>query len=96
MSKTYEVIIHSEYCKGCGLCANVCPLGKLALAEEPDKRGVTPVVAAPEIDCSGCQQCVIICPDAAIEMRSVEEVVIVGGGGAAEGNDAPSEEGSPE
>ena len=72
MSKTYEIEITGEYCKGCGLCARFCPLGKLSLSEEPDKRGVRTAQSDTGVDCSGCQQCVIICPDAAIEMHAVD------------------------
>jgi 2-oxoglutarate ferredoxin oxidoreductase subunit delta len=68
MSKTYEIVIQGEYCKGCGLCARFCPLGKLSLSEQPDRRGVKVARVDACVDCTGCQQCVIICPDAAIEM----------------------------
>jgi 2-oxoglutarate ferredoxin oxidoreductase subunit delta len=71
MSKTYEIVIKSEYCKGCGLCARFCPRGALHMSEEPDKRGVHPASVHTDVDCTGCQQCVIICPDAAIEMNEV-------------------------
>jgi 2-oxoglutarate ferredoxin oxidoreductase subunit delta len=72
MSKKYEIVVHRQYCKGCGLCVRVCPGGKLRLRDEPDRRGVRPVVADSRTNCTGCRQCVIICPDAAIEMDAVE------------------------
>lgn len=70
--KTFEVIIKQRYCKGCGLCVEFCPQGKLFIRRKPNKLGVQTAAVDPAVDCTGCRQCVIICPDAAIELRRFE------------------------
>jgi len=55
-----------KYCKGCGLCVQICPTGTLQLIETPaNKWGVTVEVNAPEY-CIGCKMCENQCPDFAI------------------------------
>ena len=55
-----------EYCKGCGLCVDVCPAGVLELKDYPESKfGVCVKIAAEEY-CIGCQLCESKCPDFAI------------------------------
>ena len=72
--KTFEVVIDEHYCKGCALCIEFCPAGKLYIQEKPTKLGVQPAAAKPDVNCTGCSQCAIICPDAAIRLCRVEFV----------------------
>lgn len=63
------VRIHAEYCKGCRLCIEVCPRHKLALADVLNELGIQPVeVVADSAECTACMSCVLMCPDAAIEI----------------------------
>lgn len=60
--KMKEIIINQEWCKGCGICIELCPVNVLEF-NEADKSSV----ARPE-DCIGCQLCELRCPDLAIEV----------------------------
>ena len=66
-----EVRILRRYCKGCGLCVEVCEAGKLRIDTQPDKRGVQAAVVVGDVDCTGCLKCATICPEAAIEIYRV-------------------------
>lgn len=67
-SKTFDVRLLVHYCKGCGLCVDCCPQGKLYLEKVPNKKGIHQVAVHGEPDCTGCLKCATICPDAAIEI----------------------------
>ena len=57
-----KVEIHSDECKGCGLCVESCPPKKLHLDEELNHYGVHPAVYDGE-GCSGCGICFYCCPE---------------------------------
>jgi len=71
--KRFEVRLLLGYCKGCGLCVEVCDQGKLYISPRPDKQGVLKAAVAEEVDCTGCLKCATICPDAAIEIYRAAE-----------------------
>lgn len=56
-------------CKGCGLCASVCPAGILRLADGVNALGHHPVEAAGEERCTGCMRCALMCPDLVITVE---------------------------
>ncbi len=61
-----RIVINEAYCKGCELCASVCPQGVIELSElRMNARGFHPAELAKE-GCTGCGVCAIICPEAAI------------------------------
>ncbi len=63
---TIEIIIDREFCKGCGLCIEVCPRDVLALSKERGTAGfLVPEGVKPEA-CTKCMMCELICPDFAI------------------------------
>ena len=53
------IVIDKEKCIGCGLCADDCPAGKIALHEAK-------AVWSP--DCIQCGHCVAVCPQAAVSI----------------------------
>lgn len=63
-----KVRVLEQYCKGCGLCVEACPRKILYLSENVDRRGIHLVAVREEIDCIGCTNCVVMCPDAALEV----------------------------
>lgn len=81
-SKRFEIAILERYCKGCGLCVEYCEQGKLVIDPHPNKRGVQPAVVQPDIECTGCLRCTVVCPDAAVEVIRVDVQV--------DGADAPA------
>lgn len=67
-------IINQKLCKKCGICVNICPRKVL----EPDDAGLPH--PARRGKCTSCEQCVIHCPDFAIELIPVRETVLPGDG----------------
>lgn len=62
-----------EYCKGCGLCVDICPTGTLLLQDAiENKFGVSIKVDAPDY-CIGCKMCEMRCPDFAIFVNYEKE-----------------------
>ncbi|MFA5074268.1 MAG: 4Fe-4S binding protein [Nitrospirota bacterium] len=67
--KNVKVVINTEWCKGCGICIELCP--KKALIK--DKRDKA-VWKYPE-KCIRCGLCELRCPDLAITLQKCEEDV---------------------
>jgi len=70
MYMTAQIIVNENYCKGCGLCIEVCPRGIIAL--NPDvitAKGYHPAKLTDESRCSACTNCALICPDVAITVE---------------------------
>lgn len=61
--KHFEINIYRDWCKGCGICAALCPKQVLTADEEGG-----PVVTDPDA-CIGCGWCELHCPDFAISVR---------------------------
>jgi len=68
-----EIVINTNYCKGCSICIDFCPKDVLQLAKEMNAKGyILPEVT--DIDaCTQCQLCVIVCPDLAIAVTPKEK-----------------------
>ena len=64
-----EIIINEEFCKGCKLCIEACPLHLIVEAERLNAAGYHPVeFRDDEGKCTGCALCAMMCPDSAIEV----------------------------
>jgi 2-oxoglutarate ferredoxin oxidoreductase subunit delta len=73
-SKTQsDITVVPVYCKGCGLCVDICPTGTLQLEDNIESKfGVSVKVDAPDY-CIGCKMCEQRCPDFAIFVDYNEE-----------------------
>lgn len=60
--RNQHLLVHEEWCKGCGICVEFCPQRVLAL----DDRGKVWIVH-PE-RCRLCRLCERRCPDFALEL----------------------------
>ena len=72
-TKANDISLVSMYCKGCGLCVDICPTGTLLLEDNYESKfGVSARVDAEDF-CIGCKQCELRCPDFAIFVNYEEE-----------------------
>ncbi|MGV8084449.1 MAG: ferredoxin family protein [Coriobacteriia bacterium] len=65
-----RITVDERYCKGCGLCADVCPRRIIVL--DPEKmtaKGYHPATLTDESQCTGCATCALMCPDVAITVE---------------------------
>ena len=65
-----RITVESEQCKGCLLCASVCP--KLILEADKTKvnsKGYNPAFCKDQAACTACAMCAVICPDSAIKVE---------------------------
>lgn len=65
--KHFTISVYRDWCKGCGICAALCPKQVLSRNEAGG-----PVVTDPEA-CIGCGWCELHCPDFAISVRPQAE-----------------------
>ncbi len=63
-----KVNINQEFCKGCGLCVNICPKKILVIGNDFNSKGYYPATMMEEKQCTGCGFCAQVCPDVAISV----------------------------
>ncbi len=68
-----KIVIDEKFCKGCGICIELCPAQILKKAEKLSLMGAHPVVVSDESKCTACKICEIYCPDFAIYLITREE-----------------------
>lgn len=61
-------VFNQERCKGCELCAVVCPKKIIIMEKHFNPKGYHPATVADIDKCVGCAACVKICPDVVIEI----------------------------
>ena len=62
------VKIRSEWCKGCGVCVDVCPKGLIRLADGLNSSGHHPAEQTDPEQCTACKLCALVCPDVCISI----------------------------
>lgn len=71
----FIIKVDREKCKSCGLCIEVCPKNTFKFSKSFNKMGyhyVEPEGEGKDF-CSGCQRCVVMCPDVAISIYKKED-----------------------
>jgi len=61
-----EIIIDVEKCKGCHVCVPACNFKCVEVSPKVNGKGYNYVVFENADSCTGCANCAIVCPDAAI------------------------------
>ena len=62
--------INENACKGCGLCASVCPKNIIAISNEKlNAKGYYVAHLTDEEQCVQCAMCATMCPDIAITIE---------------------------
>ncbi len=71
--KSNSITLVPVYCKGCGLCVDICPTGALQLVDNIESKFGVTINADAENYCIGCKMCEQRCPDFAIFVNYDEE-----------------------
>ena len=58
--------VKEDWCKGCNLCIDRCPVGALEESDTLNRRGVRPPQLKENNNCNYCRLCELICPDLAL------------------------------
>ena len=67
---TAKVTLDSDRCKGCELCAAVCPKHIVALDKSRlNRKGYHPAAVSDLSQCIACGSCAKICPDSVITVE---------------------------
>ena len=65
--------VREDWCKGCNICIDRCPVDALEESDKLNRRGVRPPKLKKENECNFCRLCELICPDLAITVKPEEE-----------------------
>lgn len=69
-----RVVFNEDNCKGCGLCANACPMKIISLDESKiNAKGYHPASVQEMDKCIGCANCATMCPDSVITVYKITE-----------------------
>ena len=58
--------VKDDWCKGCNICIERCPVDALEESDKLNRRGIRPPKLKDENECNYCRLCELICPDLAI------------------------------
>ncbi|UCF12506.1 MAG: ferredoxin family protein [Thermoplasmatales archaeon] len=65
--------VKDDWCKGCNICIDRCPVDALEESDNLNRRGVRPPKLKEENECNYCRLCELICPDLAITVIPEED-----------------------
>jgi len=68
-----KVSFRGEFCKGCGLCVQVCPRQIIKLGEYINSMGYHSAEIREPERCIGCAFCALMCPDLVITVEKEEQ-----------------------
>ena len=55
-----------DWCKGCNICIDRCPVDALEESDRLNRKGIRPPQLKKDNKCNYCRLCELICPDLAI------------------------------
>jgi 2-oxoglutarate ferredoxin oxidoreductase subunit delta len=58
--------VNEDWCKGCNICIERCPVEALEQSDKLNKRGIRPPRLKKVNECNDCRLCELLCPDLAI------------------------------
>jgi 2-oxoglutarate ferredoxin oxidoreductase subunit delta len=64
-----RIFIEEEYCKGCRICVEFCPVNILKLGNKINSKGYNVVQVTDESKCILCYNCERYCPEFAIAIE---------------------------
>jgi 2-oxoglutarate ferredoxin oxidoreductase subunit delta len=67
------IIINEDWCKGCNICIDRCPVDALEESDRLNRRGVRPPQLKQVNECNLCRLCELLCPDLALAVLPDEE-----------------------
>ncbi|MCS7385606.1 MAG: ferredoxin [Candidatus Methanomethylicota archaeon] len=68
------IIVNSKYCKGCGICVEMCPAKVFELSKEINEKGYHQAIPVKQDKCTLCHLCELYCPDQAITIIGEGEI----------------------
>ena len=68
-ARKFEVILHTDRCKECGYCVEVCDVKTFGPAATFNAKGYRPMEVKSSDHCVGCFKCFFACPDFAIDVK---------------------------
>lgn len=66
--------VKDDWCKGCNICIERCPVNALEESDRLNKKGISPPQLKKDNECNDCRLCELLCPDLAISVISDKEV----------------------
>jgi len=58
--------VKDDWCKGCNICIDRCPVGALEESDRLNRKGIRPPKLKEINECNFCRLCELLCPDLAI------------------------------
>ena len=66
--------VKDDWCKGCNICIDRCPVDALEESDRLNKKGIRPPQLKKKNECNFCRLCELLCPDLAISVIPDKEV----------------------
>jgi 2-oxoglutarate ferredoxin oxidoreductase subunit delta len=64
-----KIKINRNWCKGCGLCIEICPKNVYDRESKVSSKGFRAIIIKNSDACNQCQLCELLCPDLAITIQ---------------------------
>jgi 2-oxoglutarate ferredoxin oxidoreductase subunit delta len=68
-----KIDLKREWCKGCGVCIEICPKDVFDRESKISSRGFREIVIRQPEKCTGCMLCEMLCPDLVITIETEKD-----------------------